>query len=973
MTERMIMKKYYRLLLIGFFFFVIGNVFGQFGGHPVQDNARPRPTARICHNDILLARLRKDPRFRARESKMNADIRNFPVTPLSPVITLPVVVHIVSDSPSLITDAQVIAGIQLLNDAFSKSGIYSGSAGADTRIRFCLSQKDPDGGNTKGITRTTSFFSDHVNNDNEDGRLKNLVQWDPARYINIWLASDIKGEDYANFSCGQWTRMGEGGYGVMPPGGGPTDGIVITAFGTILAHEMGHYLGLYHTFQGGCSNFNCSLDGDMVCDTPPDNSVNPSPSCLSPENSCHTDTLSNYSNGSFHTDVPDQISNFMDYGNSGCSNEFTQGQADRMIAAVMTQRTGLLQNECIPPCPDSMTAAFTRDIAYSVIGNTITFTNHSSGAANFQWMVNDVLQSTAINFTYAPTSSGKTKITLRAFNTPGCFAAYTDYIITTCGTTARFYTDKQTIASKLGVYADSIAFTNDSYKGVTYQWLISNDKGMSEQQVGAATDLTYVFPTPANYMVRLVATNGSCSDTTDPYPVPVLDPTANGVPSNLTVVCFQPDKVQVNFCLEDLGIAPLPANTPVSFYDADPTLPGAHKLLPVFYLPVDAPGGNCISCFSHVLNTPYHGLERIYLVFNDSGTTAPLVLPNTKFQESSYTDNITTSQMVSTTINASICPGASYAGHTQPGTYVDVYRGVNGCDSTRTLFLTTKSKSFATIDTAICEGDSYLAGGHLQTTAGTYTDTLTNAVGCDSVLTTILTVHPQPKPDIGQDKHICSGDSLVLYPGNFVTYLWQDGSTHSTFTAKMQGTYDVTVSNAFGCLGSASMTIPYLDTLPATFLLPDSNVCKGNIVHIQLPNYRSYLWSTGSTLNFIDIINPGTYKVLVVDQNGCKGGDSIKIIFSDCPSVYIPNAFTPDGNGLNDMFKPILTAPVTNYHLLVFNRWGNRIFESSNSAGGWDGKLNGVDQPLGVYVFILTFTDINGIQERKSGPITLLR
>src|SRR5579863_4370296 len=141
----------------------------------------------------------------------------------------------------------------------------------------------------------------------------------------------------------------------------------------------------------------------------------------------------------------------MAYGNSACSNEFTQGQANRMIAAIMTQRSGLLQDECAAPCPDSITAAFTRDISYSVIGNNISFTNNSLGATHFQWLVNDVLQSTAVNFTYTPNSSGKTKITLEAFNTPGCFAAYTDYIITTCGVTARFYTDKQTIASKLGV------------------------------------------------------------------------------------------------------------------------------------------------------------------------------------------------------------------------------------------------------------------------------------------------------------------------------------------------------------------------------------------------------------------------------------------------------------------------------------------------------------------------------------------
>ena len=465
-----------------------------------------------------------------------------------------------------------------MNDAFSKSGIYSASPGADTKIRFCLSKKDPDGGNSTGITRTTSFFSTHLNMDIEDARLKNLIQWDPSRYINIWLVTGIDGEAYADFICGSWYRLGVGGYATMPPGSGSLDGIVVTGFGALLAHEMGHYLGLYHTFEGGCTNNNCLTDGDRVCDTPPDGTVRPSAGCASPTNSCATDTLSAHSNGNFNTDVPDQIANFMDYGNGACSIEFTQGQADRMRAAVATQRSGLLMDECTQPCSDNITANFTRDIPYPVTGDLITFTNTSTGAANFQWLVNDIVISTAINFSYTFNAAGKNKVTLKAFNTPGCFAAYTDYIITTCGVTARFYTDKQTIASKTGILSDSIVFTNDSYNGVTYQWLISNDQGMAEQLVSTSTNLTYVFPVPANYEVRLIATNGACSDTTDLYNVPVLDPTADATPFNVSLFCFQPNKVKINFCIADFGYAQLPASTPVNFYDADP-----HYLVQINY------------------------------------------------------------------------------------------------------------------------------------------------------------------------------------------------------------------------------------------------------------------------------------------------------------------------------------------------------------------------------------------------------
>jgi PKD repeat protein len=428
----------------------------------------------------------------------------------------------------------------------------------------------------------------------------------------------------------------------MPPNNGPLDGIVIPGFGSVLAHEMGHYLGLYHTFEGGCSNGDCSTDGDKVCDTPPDRSMNPSPSCGNPQNTCGTDTLSNYSNGNFFADTPDQVANFMDYGNSGCSNQFTQGQADRMVAAINTQRSGLLQDECTRPCIENIIAGFTRNIAYPVRGDAITFTNNTTGVTNYEWSVNDTVQSTSANFVYTFNEVGKNKVTLKAFNAPGCFATSTDYVIVNCGVTARFFTDKKAIASKQNVLTDSIIFTNNSYNAQTYQWLISNDKGMPEQVASTGINLTYTFPFPATYYIRLVASNGACSDTTETYSVPVLDPTPDGVPFNISITCFQQTNVKINFCVVDYGYAALPKGTPINFYDADPSQPGAHKLSPTFYLPFDI-AGNCANCFTNVVNVPYQNLDKIFLAFNDDGSAIPVVLPNTSLVENSYLNNIQSS------------------------------------------------------------------------------------------------------------------------------------------------------------------------------------------------------------------------------------------------------------------------------------------------------------------------------------------
>jgi gliding motility-associated-like protein len=1224
----------------------------------------------ICSNDVLLQELRKDKSFRAREEKMNQQILHFARPAGNDTLTLPVVIHIINQNPYAVSDAAVLGGIGDLNDAFGKSGAYALSPGADTKIKFCIAKKDPDGGITTGITRTTAYFGNDLNLDNEDAKLKNLIQWDPKRYINIWLITNIYAESYANYSCGIWTRLGVGGYATMPPGGDSLDGIVVTSFGVLLAHEMGHYLGLYHTFQGGCYNFNCATDGDMVCDTPPDGSVYPSFTCNNPSNSCNSDTLSAYSNGFFHTDVPDQIDNFMDYGNSACSKQFTQGQADRMRAAILTQRPGLLQEECSAPCTENMIAGFTRDTAYTALGDAVSFTNTSLGATNYTWLVNDVVTAADVNFKYTFNAIGKYKITLKAFNAnASCFAASTCYVIVNCGVSARFFTNKKAIASTLPLFPDSILFTNTSFRAQSYQWLIGNDKGMSEQVVSTDVNLIYTFPGPANYTIRLVATNGSCSDTTSFYYVYVQDASPDGVVYLSSAVCYQQTKVRLNFCIDNYGFAPLPKGTPVTFYDADPWLPGAKKLSPTFYLPYQTAGGNCRYCFNnHIIDVGYAHLNQVYAVFNDSGNTAPLVLPNTLLPEKNYVNNVsvfsnirfgvntfpatatllpgdtlqllaqsyptpatylwsapqnltctvcsnpqlyadsdrvkrviatsaygcidtsyvtikvppandytikinslcvakdsmtvnftlfnqffrgvipknltvsfykgdpTTNTAVllqpvfnmpdtvfalqqnfntkinaippgnlyavvndssmtvpislpntpklekvytnnmhsiayianktsfdiaicqgsnyfgynkagtytdtisgyngcdsirtvnlivkpvfATTISTAICQGENYAGHTATGTYIDVYPAINGCDSTRTLHLIVKPLAFSnikavicqgenyaghtatgtyidiyqaangcdstrtltltvnptkafTINPEICEGESYFAGGRLRTLSGTYYDTAKTYLGCDSIKTTHLTVHPNPVPDLGADRGICLDDTYTLNPGTFTSYLWQNGSTGPTFTTAVLGRYYVNVKNVFGCKAADTIVLDRILPLPKNYLPTDSNLCKGNILPINVPGYKTYLWSTNSAASFIDITSTGTYKLQVTDGYDCKGTDSMKVFFyTDCIIIAIPSAFSPNGDGLNETFKPLIPAPVTNYSMQIFNRAGVKIFETSKSAIGWDGTYKGSPQDPAAYVYYITLVDYTGRQETRKGTMVLVR
>ena len=326
--------------------------------------------------------------------------------PASPII-LPVVVHIIhNNGPENISDLQVLTAIQHLNEAYANTGYYDPSDGVDTHIQFCMAQRDPDNNPTNGITRDVSVHTimDQTAPINDDQNIKNIRRWNPLCYINIWIVASISPTiaGYANLPANHGTL---------------TDGIVITAsvFGTsypndiVVAHEMGHYLGLYHTFEGGCTNTDCSIDGDRVCDTPPDQST-ATIACDQTINSCHTDALSG-----FTTDQNDLIKDYMDYGNYDCMKVFTQGQADRMNASIQTTLSSLLAcKSCMEPCPAPVTVGFILPTNATEAGNSYTFGNTSTGAVSYEWYVNGALVSTATNLTYTFPATGSYTIRLLA-------------------------------------------------------------------------------------------------------------------------------------------------------------------------------------------------------------------------------------------------------------------------------------------------------------------------------------------------------------------------------------------------------------------------------------------------------------------------------------------------------------------------------------------------------------------------------
>jgi gliding motility-associated-like protein len=308
------------------------------------------------------------------------------------------------------------------------------------------------------------------------------------------------------------------------------------------------------------------------------------------------------------------------------------------------------------------------------------------------------------------------------------------------------------------------------------------------------------------------------------------------------------------------------------------------------------------------------------------------------------------------------------------GSYEQVISNYRGCDSLITLNLTINKKK-SQQSKEICEGSSFFAGGSYQTVSGTYIDTLYTITGCDSVVTTFLTVHPKPYPMLGPDKEMCAGDSILLTPGMFDQYQWQDGSSGPGFTVKAAGVYWVTVTNEFNCKATDSFTLVNLHPLPGNFLKEKDSLCSYEGISLTPDNsYPLYLWSNGAATKKITIQVPGTYWLKVKDAYGCSGTDTITVYAKQCISgIYIPTAFTPNADGKNDNFKALVYAAFDNFHLSVYDRWGQIVFQTSDPLKGWDGKVGNIESKPDIYIWVCEYRLKNKPPKMENGTVMLLR
>ena len=173
---------------------------------------------------------------------------------------------------------------------------------------------------------------------------------------------------------------------------------------------------------------------------------------------------------------------------------------------------------------------------------------------------------------------------------------------------------------------------------------------------------------------------------------------------------------------------------------------------------------------------------------------------------------------------------------------------------------------------------------------------------------------------------------------------------------------------------SLPFTIPPPATIP-TISPADTTKCNYSIISlIGESGFPQYLWSNGDKTPTITVAQGGTYTLQITDANGCKASASAVIADSSCPQyVYLPNAFSPNHDGHNDIFRPIFAGPTAGYRFAVYDRWGRLMFESSDPSFGWDGTTAGKEQPTGVYVWMCMYKLYEQPERMQRGTVVLIR
>ncbi|MDC0015328.1 gliding motility-associated C-terminal domain-containing protein [Flavobacteriales bacterium] len=319
------------------------------------------------------------------------------------------------------------------------------------------------------------------------------------------------------------------------------------------------------------------------------------------------------------------------------------------------------------------------------------------------------------------------------------------------------------------------------------------------------------------------------------------------------------------------------------------------------------------------------------------------------------------------------------------GIYRDTLVNSEGCDSLLSLVLTINNITYSNTSITACDSFTWTQTNTTYFTSGNYQDTVLNSKGCDSVINLNLLVYPTITPKIGLFQNLCENDAIFNFTASPPGGAWTGPGISLTglFDPAIagEGIHTIIYTAVGQCANSDTVLIEVYDIPFINGLIKDDE-CNEGIGSIKTTvrdgaNPYTYLWNDRVNTKDNLGLTEGTYTLTVTDDNGCKGdyvGSLLNLQDDSCDDTYlfVPNIFSPDGNGVNDILF-VDGKNIQQVQLMIYNRWGNLVFQSNSVAEGWDGNFKGKPVNQGVFVYIVTGRFKDGKDFDQKGTITLIR
>lgn len=631
---------------------------------------------------------------------------------------------------------------------------------------------------------------------------------------------------------------------------------------------------------------------------------------------------------------------------------------------------------------------------------TVNFINTSNGASSYNWILDGAVISTLASPSYTFPDTGQYHIQLIAYSdVQGC----TDQ----CNILVNIY-PMLTASFNAGTGCSNTPIAFSSTATTTYGTIESWAWDFGNGQISHVENPSFAFPNGGSFPVTLTVSNSvgctvsitqSVNVLQSPLAIFEATPYCPNVPVQFTDISQNGPIVawQWSFDANTTANIPNPAHTytQTGGYTAAITVTAAN---------------GCTDDWSDTFS--------IYPAFTASASTSPTQICEGATTTLSANDDQTwysyqwspAELLDNNTIRTPI------ASPTATTTFTVTVSDPNGCAETaQTLVTVLPSPEIEVMpNTNLCIGDNITLTASLpnnitstiwssddfsttdaqpsispmQTT--TYTLSVTDTNGCSTSEATTISVIQQVSVNAGPDAQICIGDSLTL--GGQIsppeaTFIWLPSIGIATPTSAVTlaiptttTTYLLTAQNE--CFSDADTVIVTVHTLPDVSTNDNATINVGETIQLQGNGSGSGVWTNNQDLTVLTENTPTvqplqttTYYYTVTDVNNCSLSDSTTVIVTQFIDLVIPNAFSPNDDNINDLFRILQQRGISNIEqFAVYNRWGQKVYDGTlNNFKGWDGTFKSMPQTVGVYVYYITARDFFDHPLEYKGNLTLIR